>query len=72
MLLIRELKMYVVSLIKFNITLSQKRFTHFVVSRLHAQELLMEIADLIKLRILSIPEVILVFDSVTALAPFNF
>ena len=67
MLLIGELKMDVVTLVE-----AQKGFTDFVVSRLHAQELLMEIADLTKLGILSVPEVILVFDSVTALAPFNF
>ena len=67
MLLIRELEVDVVTLVK-----AEERFTDFVVSRLHAQELLMEIADLTKLRILSVPEVILVFDSVTALAPFNF
>ena len=67
MLLIGELKMDVVTLVE-----AQKVCTDFVVSRLHAQELLIEIADLTKLGILSVPEVILVFDSVTALAPFNF
>ena len=59
--------MDVVTLVK-----AQKGFADFVVSRLHAQELLMEVADITKLRILSVPEVILVFDSVTTLAPFNF
>lgn len=67
MLLIGELKMDVVTLVE-----AQKRFAHFVCSRLHAQELLMELADLTKLRILSVPEIILVFDCVTALAPFYF